>query len=168
MSISSQAPPNEVAVQLLDSVSGRVLKTWRFKERSEVTIGRSSECDVEINDPYVSRLHAQLMKQDGQWQVVSRGRHGVLVRNEPIQEMLLGADTIFQLGPTGPMLRFGSLQKDEQDSRRTLYFEADPLPAFTLDAEKLDEEVGQIAQGDYFQRLQEQAKSLRSDRHKHA
>jgi pSer/pThr/pTyr-binding forkhead associated (FHA) protein len=163
MSSSPSAPLHEVAVQLLDSATGRVLKSWRFRGKGQISIGRLPECDVEINDPYVSRLHAELQFRDEQWNIVSRGRHGVLVRNEPVMDLPLKTETTFQLGSAGPMFRFG-VASQEQDCRRTLVFDDEPLPALSLDGSKLNQEVEQIASGSYFQTLQAQARSLRAKR----
>jgi hypothetical protein len=55
-----------VVIQLLDPSQGGVLKTWKFQNKSSVSIGRAPECDVEVVDAYVSRTHAMLEFRDGQ------------------------------------------------------------------------------------------------------
>lgn len=166
---SLSTPSDEVYVHLLDAALGRAVKSWKFAGQSEISIGRMPESDVEINDPYVSRVHAQLRYQDGAWLLVARGRNGVVVQNRQITELPLNAEVTFQLGSSGPMLRFcpeqeQQAQSDDSNCGRTLCFDVEPLPVFALDESKLHEEVGQITEGDYFQKLQAQAKSLRERR----
>jgi pSer/pThr/pTyr-binding forkhead associated (FHA) protein len=157
------APLEDVIVQLLDAALGRTVKTWKFSDRDSITIGRQPDCDVEISDAYVSRLHAELRRHNGQWQLIARGRSGVAVRNQSITELPIDSEVTFQLGSSGPVLRF-AVSHEDVGCAHTLFFEPQPLPSFALDETKIHDEVGQIAEGDYFQRLQEQAKSLRAQR----
>jgi pSer/pThr/pTyr-binding forkhead associated (FHA) protein len=157
-------PSEEVVVQLLDAALGRAVKSWKFLGRNEISIGRMPERDIEINDPYVSRLHAELHYCDGHWLLLSRGRNGVVVRNRQVTELPIESEVTFQLGPSGPVLRF-SAQHQDSELGRTLCFDSEPLSSFALDESKLHTDVGQIADGDYFQKLQAQAKTLRARRH---
>ena len=154
----------EVLVQLLDAAQGRVLKTWSFRGRPQITIGRQRECDVEISDPYVSRLHAEMQLREGNWLLVSQGRNGVIVNNQRITELDAGSEVTFQLGPSGPVLRF-AVEREESEMAGTLCFEMERAPVFALDEAQLREEVGKISAADEFRRLQEQAKALRARRH---
>jgi hypothetical protein len=162
-SVTPDAASEEVVVQLLDAALGRPVKTWKFAGRQEISIGRLPECDVEISDAYVSRLHAELKHRDGQWLLLSHGRSGVVVRNNPITELAIDSDVTFQLGSAGPVLRF-AVKHEDAACGRTLCFEAEPLPAFALDASKLQDDVGEITDGDYFQKLQAKVKRLRAQR----
>jgi hypothetical protein len=161
---SSSAPSEEVVVQLLDAALGRPVKTWRFATpRQAISIGRLPECDVEISDAYVSRLHAELQCRHGQWFLAARGRSGVVVRNSTITELPVDSEVTFQLGSAGPVLRFAVAHEDASCGR-TLCFDSQPMPAFLLDQAKLESDVGAIAEGDYFRKLQEQARTLRAQR----
>jgi len=160
---SSDAPPLEVVVQLLDAARGSPVKTWRFVGRASITIGRAGDQDVEISDPYVSRLHAEVAWREGKWMLISHGRNGVLVANRPITEFPVQADVIFQLGSSGPTFRFRFAVEDD-NSRHTLDSDLEPLPDFQLDASRLRAEVGEIEGGDYFRKLLDQAKTLRHKR----
>jgi pSer/pThr/pTyr-binding forkhead associated (FHA) protein len=160
---SSDVPPLEVVVQLLDAARGSPVKTWKFVGRASIKIGRADEQDVEISDPYVSRLHAELEWREGAWILISRGRNGVLVANRPVTEMSVKHEVIFQLGASGPTFRFRSAV-EEDNSRRTLDFDLEPLPDLKLDAARLRAEVDEIEGGDYFRKLLNQAKTLRHQR----
>ena len=160
-----------VAVHLMDSALGRPIRTWNFTSKQLITIGRADECDVQISDPYVSRNHAELRAAGGNWSLVSLGRHGVLIQGETITEIPLTAETIFRLGSSGPTLRFDLTAPASEspaapsDNRMTMMFDATLVEnLFELDHSKLDREVSEIADADYFQQLQERAKQLREQR----
>ena len=154
---------DEVQVQLLDVTLGRSVKSWKFRGRDVISIGRMPESDVEISDPYVSRVHAELHFREGKWVLVSRGRSGVIVQNRQITEVALDSETTFKLGASGPLLRF-CVNREDAEIGRTLSFETEELPVVALDESKLHADVGQIVEGDYFRNLQAQAKSLRARR----
>ncbi len=96
----------EVSIQLLDPSSGRPVNSWTFSNQAEITIGRSPDQDVAISDPYVSRNHANLVRRDGGWFLVSLGRNGVVVANQLVKEHDVGQDLVFRLGVEGPTLKF--------------------------------------------------------------
>lgn len=155
--------PHIVIVQLLDPTYDRPLKTWKFTDHSSITIGRSDGLDVEINDAYVSRLHAELVFRDDHWVLVSRGRNGVLVGSRQITEAPIVSEVTFRLGSAGPALRFSTGDITEENSG-TLSYTADTNPLLILDETKLREDVAQISADDYFQRLQQKVKTLRHQR----
>ena len=155
--------PAEVTVHLLDLGVNRTVKSWTFCGKASITIGRDPDCDVEINDPYVSRNHAELHLRDGRWVLVTRGRNGVLVNNRPIEEHVAVGDVTFRLGTSGPTLRFQPRAAVREDLP-TLCHETVPIELFRLDQSKLKREVSEIADADYFQKLQERVKSLRKPR----
>lgn len=158
--MTSAANASEVIVQLLDPNHDKPLKTWKFRERAAITIGRAEDQDVEIVDSYVSRSHAILERRGGQWILTSRGRNGVFVNNQAIQEHPIAGDLAFRLGATGPKLAFKTCQPQDEHLA-TLCFETMPMDFFALDQKRLNQEVSAIAEGDDFQRLQQQAQSLR-------
>jgi pSer/pThr/pTyr-binding forkhead associated (FHA) protein len=58
---------------------------------SRVVLGRSREADIVLQDPNVSRRHAELRKDDGGWQIVDLGStngikvNGRRVDNQPLR-----------------------------------------------------------------------------------
>jgi pSer/pThr/pTyr-binding forkhead associated (FHA) protein len=168
---SPNASDHAVAVHLLDSALGRTMRSWRFEGKTLITIGRADESLVQVSDPYVSRNHAELRHQDGRWSLVSRGRYGVMVQGQPVTELPITADTTFQLGASGPSLRFElkaattNSRITETDNRMTMMLDSTLAEnMFDLDQGKLNEEVGEISTGLYFQELQKRAKQLRKQR----
>ncbi len=153
----------EVMVALLDPTSGRPIQSWSFSGQAEITIGRSPDCHVEMRDPYVSRLHAHLLLRDGQWTLVSLGRHGVVVGNRMISEQPVSGEIRFRLGMAGPTLEFRTTTVSVQQLA-TISFDPLPLLNLHLDERKLEDEVTRLADSDYFKNLQQRAKELRRQR----
>lgn len=155
--------PGVVIMQLLDGQTRRPLTSWRFASQSEITIGRSTDRDVVIESPYVSRMHAELLFVDGRWLLFSRGRNGVLLGDETMSEARISGGETFRLGPSGPYLRFQVIDEGLSNFS-TLSMDSSQIERFELDRSKLAQEVGSIAEGEYFQSLIESAKELRRKR----
>ncbi len=158
---------DRVRVELLDPVNGRSLSCWNFENRETITIGRSSDQDVEVSDPYVSRHHASLLKRDGLWQLVSFGRHGVIVANQLVTECAAGIELRFRLGAQGPTLLF-AVQSDTAVFDAT-YHVSDTAQQesgswFDLDEKQIEREVTEVLESDYFQKLQKLADEMRKRR----
>jgi hypothetical protein len=152
------------AIHLLDSAIGRPIRSWQFTGKQLISIGRADECDVQISDPFVSRNHAELRAQADGWTLVSLGRHGVIVQGETVTEFPITGEAIFRLGSGGPTLRFNPVASSN-DNRTTMMFDGTAVEdIFELDHIKVDREVSEIADADYFQQLQERAKQLRQQR----
>jgi hypothetical protein len=158
-----EEPLREVVLQLLDPTYRRPVKTWKFAGKTSISIGREAGCDVEISDPYVSRLHAELVWRNNEWLLVSKGRNGVVVGSQAVSELPLAARTLFHLGSAGPALRF-STGEESDEHMATLCFDTETVPVCLVDEAKVREDVGQITGGEYFQSLQQQAEELRRRR----
>ncbi|HZZ29969.1 MAG TPA: FHA domain-containing protein [Pirellulales bacterium] len=152
------------AIHLLDSALGRPIRSWQFTDQPLISIGRADDRDVQISDPYVSRDHAQLQHSDGGWKLVSLGRHGVIVQGQSITEVPIQGETTFRLGSDGPTLRFNPAPP-HTDNRMTMMFDSTVgEDLFALDHSKLEREVSEIVDADYFQQLQRRAQQLRDQR----
>jgi pSer/pThr/pTyr-binding forkhead associated (FHA) protein len=63
------------------------------------TIGRSRECDVVIDDPNVSRKHAEVRKTIEGWMVVDLGStNGVKVNGRRVREAVLSPGDEITMG----------------------------------------------------------------------
>jgi pSer/pThr/pTyr-binding forkhead associated (FHA) protein len=165
MSADSLVPliPPAVLVHLLDPNVGRPVQSWRFAAKPSLSIGRGDDRDVALSDPYVSRNHAELQYRDGGWVLVSHGRNGVLVSNKLITEYAVESEVSFRLGAKGPTLRFQPADI-VQEAPATLQFDSRETFAFRLDEDRLQRDVEEIAEGDYFQNLRRKAAELRQRR----
>jgi pSer/pThr/pTyr-binding forkhead associated (FHA) protein len=153
-----------VAVQLLDSALGRPMRSWQFTDKELISIGRAGDSHVQVDDPYVSRTHAELRWQNTSWILVSLGRYGVTVQGHAITELPIQKEITFRLGPEGPTMRFDPAAA-RNDNRMTMMFDSTLVEnAFELDRKKLERDVNDIEQANYFKELQRRAKELRKNR----
>jgi pSer/pThr/pTyr-binding forkhead associated (FHA) protein len=158
-----------VAVQLLDSALGRPMRSWQFDNKAVISIGRAEDRDVQISDPYVSRTHAELRWEsrpgcEPAWILVSLGRYGVMVEGHMITELPIHKEITFRLGSEGPTLRFNP-KAAKNDNRMTMMFDSTLVEnKFELDRKKIESDVSDIEQADYFKELQRRAKQLRKNR----
>ena len=152
-----------IALQLLDSAQGHPLQTWSFENRDSITLGRAPENDVVLADPYVSRSHAYLRFENGEWRLISLSARMIQLEGQLWNEIPLATGTVFRLGPTGCYLRFGQPQ-DEPANSATMSFDSTLVPQFELDRDQMQREVGQIVEGSYFQQLKDTRRQLRERR----
>ena len=78
-----------------------------FKASERVTIGRSSDCQVVVDHPTVSRLHA-VLEFSGQWTLRDHhSRHGVYRDGRQTDRVAISDAVLIRLSDahTGPMLR---------------------------------------------------------------
>jgi hypothetical protein len=67
----------------------------------KIVIGRSRECDVTVDDPNVSRRHAELRQENGAFWIVDLGStNGVEVNGERVERARLELDDTIVLGTT--------------------------------------------------------------------
>jgi hypothetical protein len=66
-----------------------------------LTLGRSRDCDIRIEDPNVSRRHAEVVLEDGGWWIVDLGStNGVEVNGERVDRARLDPGDQIVLGRT--------------------------------------------------------------------
>jgi Protein of unknown function (DUF3662)/FHA domain len=66
-----------------------------------VVIGRSRECDISVDDPNVSRRHAEIRHEDGAYWIADLGStNGVLVNGKRVQRAKLEPEDEILLGTT--------------------------------------------------------------------
>jgi len=85
------------------------LERWEFADQLKIRIGRAPDNDVVLPDPLVSRHHLELLKtagSQGLWELVSLGTNGTFVNHKLVSRALLTAESLIQLSPQGPLLRF--------------------------------------------------------------
>lgn len=52
---------------------------------NEITIGRRRDCDVVINSPYASRLHATIRKEGERYLIIDQSRSGTYLQGERLE-----------------------------------------------------------------------------------
>ena len=73
------------------------------------TVGRMPGSDLLLEHPYVSRKHAEILYEDGDFFIVDQGsRHGTYVNGKKIERQKLEINDAVHFGSIeGPLLRFG-------------------------------------------------------------
>jgi pSer/pThr/pTyr-binding forkhead associated (FHA) protein len=150
-----------VTLHLLDSALGHSIQTWRFADKTAITIGRNDDCEVVIGDAQVSRIHAKLQWQDGQWTLVSLGRHGTLVNDRLVAETQLDRQTVFRLGGNGPTLRFEIGSAERRVTETIDSIQPDLIAMLEIDRDRQQQEVDDIAGNSLFQELQERVRQAK-------
>jgi Protein of unknown function (DUF3662)/FHA domain len=79
--------------------------TWagqrRILDKNRAVLGRSRDVDVQIEDPNVSRRHAEVVQQGSTWWVIDLGStNGVEVEGHRVQRARLDDGTSFVIGET--------------------------------------------------------------------
>lgn len=156
---------NQIRIELLDSGSGRVMQSWTFCRSDVVTIGRSPDNTVVIQDPYVSRNHAELTFREGRWRLTNLGRHGTILEGSNVDiPRPLNGDACFQLGGLGPSLRVCIARPRTQESDTTMISAPLGFPAggLAIDQDRMRREVQEITDTPYFRELQQVRRRLRA------
>lgn len=156
-----------VALYLLDAPDGVPLQQWIFENKPFIKIGRSSDNDVVIAHQYVSRDHVCLTHEQGSWVVTVTSPQGILWGPRKVFNLTLGPNAarkfVFRLGSNGPYVRFEP-EAEQAEDESTVYQNVENQPVLFLDREKLSQEVREISEGEYFQKLQAAVEKLRGPR----
>lgn len=79
------------------------------------TIGRAPDCDVVVNDPSVSRRHAEIRWHDGAWHLHDLGsRNGTYVDGEKVQDTRLPGSCLVKLGVGDTVFSITTAQAETQ------------------------------------------------------
>lgn len=101
-----RTPPTEIVSPEELGVEREVgVLTWagrrRILDSKRAVLGRSSDADVQIEDPNISRRHAEVVQQGSAWWVVDLGStNGVEVDGSRVSRARLDDGTSFVIGET--------------------------------------------------------------------
>src|SRR5258707_13906247 len=99
-------PPTEAASAAALGVEREVaVLSWdgqtRRVDKRRVVLGRSRECDIQVEDANVSRRHAELRQEGtGYWIVDLDSTNGIEVNGKRVKRAKLEAGDTFTWGPT--------------------------------------------------------------------
>ena len=104
---AKQPRPTKGAPTRVVVVDGPAKNTVVALGEAPITVGRSPDCTLPVDDEYVSTRHARLVPRDGQWWVEDLGStNGTYVGNERITRAVpVGAKSRVRLGKTVLELR---------------------------------------------------------------
>jgi len=99
------AQTHALLMELVDGPNRRAVVADCFP----FVIGRSSECNLALPQSYVSRSHAMITRDGGQFALEdTKSRHGTFVNGKQVSKRTLRPGDIVQFGSReGPQLRFG-------------------------------------------------------------
>ena len=84
-------------------------RNYTFAPGAIVRIGRSSENDIVVNDPTVSRRHAQLSWEAAGWVWQNAGQAPTFLAGQPVAQFAVGQQVdVCLAAPQGPALRLES------------------------------------------------------------
>lgn len=90
----------EVAMGWIMGLTGKY-KDVTFKLKDRAVIGTASDCDVVIEDGFMSGRHCEIRKIDGGYKLVDLGAtNGVIVNDKRVKEHFLVDNDNFRLGRT--------------------------------------------------------------------
>src|SRR5437763_565865 len=99
-----------------------------FEVGARAIVGRDPTCEVCVEDPSVSRRHAEIrLLEDGRYEVVDlASKHGVVVRGEKVQKAVLAHGDELQIG----LARFRSQSQDPALGSTELRISVADVPGF--------------------------------------
>lgn len=110
-STDATRPGNAPGLLSLAPLSGPPLEPFTVRHDQPGVIGRQSQCDIQLPDPSVSRVHAGLEWKRGRWFITDRmSRAGTLLnslRLEPNAPAPLRQDDVLGIGPWRFRVHFG-------------------------------------------------------------
>lgn len=107
--LSPAAPPIQIRI-LPGTPSERSLVF-----QSAFRIGRTEDCDVCVKDDYVSRVHAQVSFENGQWLIRDlKSANGIFVDGKRVEAAAVPKTLTLRLGVEGPTLILSVQAKTER------------------------------------------------------
>jgi len=83
----------------LTVVRGPQIGTCYQLDDKELTVGRSPQCDIFLNDMTVSRAHAIIKPENGAFVIRDQQSYnGIWINNDSVDEAILRQDDIVQIG----------------------------------------------------------------------
>ena len=158
------ASKSEITLTLLHPTSGASIQCWTFSGGNVLKIGRAQDNDVVLRSEVVSRYHAELRHDGDGWVLFGLGSNGTFVNHDRITQHRLADGEVFVLAPTGPIIGFRYGESAANMLTQTMHAGFAPLFALAVDEDKKTTQVAQIAESDYFQRLQSKVATMRAPR----
>ena len=95
-------------------------RNYTFAPGATVRIGRSSENDVVVNDPTVSRRHAQLSWEAAGWVWQNAGQAPTFLAGQPVAQFAVGQQVdVCLASPQGPALRLATAPEQAAGPMKT-------------------------------------------------
>lgn len=118
MSPDPEPTPLRISVVGSDEDTG-LRAEWRFENERLIKIGRSRDCDVRLDYPMVSRVHAIVQFTNSSWECSCTGKNGTFLNGHPVPAMAINNGLVLQFASGGPELQFDfmdSMHIDPEES----------------------------------------------------
>jgi membrane-bound lytic murein transglycosylase D len=93
------------AIKVTAEVSPGAWQSYRFEKAFK--IGRLKDCEISLDNSYVSRAHAEVAFEDGRWSIRDlASANGIYLQGERMPSVPIAGLTIVRLGMEGPELKF--------------------------------------------------------------
>jgi pSer/pThr/pTyr-binding forkhead associated (FHA) protein len=114
-------------------------------DKSNITIGRSSEADIRIDDPIISRLHGRLDKmQPNRWAITDLdSRNKTYFSDQVIKSHTLQNNDIFYFGSIKVTFHDPSGNSDES-AQRTILGKSEPIKKSQVSSASISKQQSQI------------------------
>jgi serine/threonine-protein kinase len=152
----------EITLTLLHPTSGAPIQSWTFRGEDVLKIGRAQDNDIVLRSEVVSRYHAELRRAAGGWDLHGLGSNGTFIDGERIAQRRIEDGQTFVLAPTGPAIGFRYGAAAHNTMSQTMHIGFASMFALSVDENKKTTQVAEIAESDYFQRLQSKLAALRA------
>ena len=73
-------------------------RTWRATANRAWTVGRSSEVDIRLENPRISRVHAVLEPTPAGWVLINRSSNGMFVDGQRVERLTISQPVSVLLG----------------------------------------------------------------------
>jgi len=95
----------------------------------EVRLGRTDECEVQVESSVVSRVHARVVFNEGRWWLVDENStNGTYLDGDEVDRTPLPADAEVRLGENGPTFRLTILEETERETNENGTVKTEPGP----------------------------------------
>jgi pSer/pThr/pTyr-binding forkhead associated (FHA) protein len=107
----SPKPGDPQVTTLLVTVKADGAPDRDYSFKATFSIGRTEDCDVCIKNEFVSRIHARVSFENGEWWLGDlNSSNGIWIGETRLPRVQLNAGTVVRVGIQGPELRFNVIR----------------------------------------------------------
>ncbi len=107
-----------ITLTLLHPLQPVPVQSWKFKNESKISIGRSTSNEVVLYSAVVSRHHVEIRKVSDEWELVNLGANGTYIDGKRITKTLVVDGMVMRLASSGPkiLIKIESAAEQEEDT----------------------------------------------------
>ena len=107
-----------ITLTLLHPLQPVPVQSWKFKNESKISIGRSTSNEVVLYSAVVSRHHVEIRKVADEWELVNLGANGTYIDGKRITKTLVVDGMVMRLASSGPkiLIKIESAAEQEENT----------------------------------------------------